>query len=439
MPRFGFAYRVTDETVVRGGWGIFNSNYINQGLGIPAFGYAQTVSFATPNNGITPAFNWDDGFPQDFQRPPVTGDTVANGQSVTAVLPEDYILPYKMQWNLTIEHQFRDDLSVSLSYLANVGRHLYENQQLNQIPEPATRLPANVLRANINSPLALENGIVEPFGGFAALWKGRATVNQALRPFPQYNSVGIYGSTYGNSSYNSFQFKLDKRFRGGLSGTVAYTWSKFLTDAAQFDSFAGRQDAYKREWSYNVADYPHILTFSYLYELPIGPGKRFGGTTKGFVGKMLEGWQLAGVHSYTSGQRLAVTTNNTLPYFNRGLRPDLVSSNVRSNVSMGEFDPAVHQYLNKEAFAQPPEGKYGSAPRYLETRGPMYMDESFAVLKNTKISERWTHQFRMEMQNPLNRVVFGNPVTNFASGNFGRITGVQVGPRTIQFGMKLIF
>ena len=439
-PRFGIAYRITDATVIRGGVGIFNSDYINQGLGLPAFGFATNASFTTGNSGITPAFNWDNGFPQNFQRPPVSGPTVANGQSVTTVQPSEFNLPYKMQWNLTLEHQFREDFSISGSYLANAGRHLYENQQFNQIPDGATKLPENVLRAQINSPLALENGIVEPFSGFADLWGGGATVARAVRPFPQFNNVSNYGSSYGNSSYHSFQMKMDKRFRGGLSGTFAYTFSKFLTDAAQFDSFAGRQNAYLREKSYHTNDYPHILTFSYLYELPFGRNHRFASGVGGGVDKLISGWQIAGVHSYTSGQRLGVTTNNTLPYFNRGLRPDLISSNIRSNISMSDFDPgAGHQYLNKEAFATPAPGSYGSAPRYLEVRGPMYMSESFAVLKNTLITERVSHQFRMEINNPLNRVVFGNPNQNFASGNFGRITGTQVGPRNIQFGMKLIF
>ena len=69
----------------------------------------------------------------------------------------------------------------------------------------------------------------------------------------------------------------------------------------------------------------------------------------------------------------------------------------------------------------------------------MRLDESFAVFKQTKIGERVTHQFRVEMQNPLNRVVFGNPTTDFTSAAFGRISSTQIGPRNIQLGMKLIF
>jgi hypothetical protein len=102
-------------------------------------------------------------------------------------------------------------------------------------------------------------------------------------------------------------------------------------------------------------------------------------------------------------------------------------------------DPARYQYLNRAAFANPQPGQYGSAPRALETRGPMRFDESFAVFKQTKIGERLINQFRVEIQNPLNRVVFGNPTMDFTNAAFGRISSTQIGPRNIQLGMKLIF
>ena len=102
-------------------------------------------------------------------------------------------------------------------------------------------------------------------------------------------------------------------------------------------------------------------------------------------------------------------------------------------------DPSRNTYLNKSAFANPQPGKYGNAPRALDVRGPMRLDESFALMKQTKIGERFTHQLRLEMQNPLNRTVFGNPTTDFTSAAFGRISSTQIGPRNIQLGMKLMF
>lgn len=208
-----------------------------------------------------------------------------------------------------------------------------------------------------------------------------------------------------------------------------------------FDDNPGQQSAFKREKSYHPSDYPQVLTFSLVWDVPYGDGRKWK-STNGWVNGFLGGWQLATVNSYTSGSRLFVTTNNTLPFFNIGLRPDLVSGDIRSNVSMGAYDPnnpASNTYLNRSAFGQPTVGSYGNAARALEVRGPMRLDESFAVFKQTRIGERFTHQFRMEMQNPFNRVVFGNPIVDFTNAAFGRINSTQIGPRNIQLGMKLIF
>jgi len=440
-PRFGVAYRVTNRTVIRGGAGIFNSNYINQGISPPAFGFSTTASFSSADSGTTPAFNWDNGFPQNFRRPPVIDPTAANRQGVTAVLPDQYRLPYKMQWNFLVEHQFASDLSMSFAYVANAGRHLYAPQNINQMPQAYETLPLSLLTSRVDSPAAQAAGYREPFPGFTSLWGAQGTVAQALRPFPQYAGVTIYGSTYGNSNYQSFQYKLDKRYARGLTGTVAYTWSKFLTDAAMFDENPAQQTSFKREKSYHPSDYPHVFTFSLVWDIPFGADRKWK-SGSGLVNGVLGGWQLATVNSYTSGSRLFVTTNNTLPFFNIGLRPDLVSSDIRSDISMSDYDPndpARNTYLQRSAFAAPQAGKYGNAPRALETRGPMRLDESFAVFKQTKIGERITNQFRVEIQNPLNRTVFGNPTMDFTSAAFGRISSTQIGPRNIQLGMKLLF
>lgn len=440
-PRLGFAYKLTDRTVIRGGAGLFYSDFIDRGLinrGIPNTGFSTTASFATGDNGITPAFNWDNGFPQNFSRPPDLSPFQLNGQNATVVLPSDYTLPRKVQWNFTVERQFGDDVGVSAGYVANVGRHLYSTQQINQLYPSAQSLPDSLLRSHITSTQARTAGISAPFPEFTELWGSRGTVAQALRPYPQFGNMEIYGSTYGNSNYHSFQMKVDKRYRGGLTGTLAYTWSKFLTDAPMYDSYAGRQDHYQREQSYHPSHLPHMLTASALYQLPFGPGQRWGSSLRGVSRVLAGGWQVAAVMAYTSGRPLSVSANNTLAYFNPGRRPDLVSSEIRSNVEMSDFDPALHVYLYREAFADAAPGRFGNAPRYLGQRGPMWMDESFSIFKDTLITERIRNQFRMEITNPLNRTVFGNPNTNLTSNNFGRITST-LSPRVIQFGMKVFF
>jgi hypothetical protein len=95
--------------------------------------------------------------------------------------------------------------------------------------------------------------------------------------------------------------------------------------------------------------------------------------------------------------------------------------------------------LNPAAFGQPAPLTFGSAPAYLGVRQPFLINESFGVFKNTRLFERVTNQFRLEMTNPLNRVVFGAPTVDFSSASFGKIGSQANSPRLIQFGMKMIW
>ncbi|MEZ5362299.1 MAG: TonB-dependent receptor [Bryobacterales bacterium] len=361
-PRLGFAYKLDSKTVVRAAIGIFNGNYTNNSNGIPSTGFQTDVSFATGNNGINPAFNWDNGFPQNFQAPPNFSPYQLNGQNARAVIRDDYSIPYKTQWNLTIERQFGDDLGVSVAYVANKGTHLATTNRISEVPAQYRSLPENVLRANINSALAAQNGFGEPFPGFSDLWGSRATVAQSLRLYPQFGNLDLYGDNLGNSNYNSFQSKIDKRYKGGLSGTFAYTWSKNLDDL-NFQSYN------HRDYSYSDQDHTHVVSLSFLYQLPFGKGKKLLSGASGAIDKIVGGWQIGGVGFYSSGQRLAVTTNNTLPYFNASRRPDIISNDIRTNVSMSDFDPAKDRFLNPAAFSNPAPGQFGNSAPRLNVRG----------------------------------------------------------------------
>jgi hypothetical protein len=123
--------------------------------------------------------------------------------------------------------------------------------------------------------------------------------------------------------------------------------------------------------------------------------------------------------------------------FNGGLRPNLTGAPIL--VSNSRFDPNVNLFLNRDAFSAPAPLTFGGAPVYLPTRQPNFKTESFGVFKDTRLKERLNLQFRMEMSNPFNRVVFGAPVSDLSAGNFGRITSVANSPRNIQFGLKMLF
>jgi hypothetical protein len=440
-PRVGFAYSATRNTVIRGGYGIFYKEYINQGVGVPQTGFSITPGFGSADSGLTPGFYWDNGFPQNFNRPPLISPTVANGQGAAVVeKATGGQIPYSQQWNLTIERQITGSLMISGAYVANKGTHLYDSMNRNQVSPALYGLGDALLRANITSAAAQAAGIRQPFAGFADLYGTRATVAQALRPYPQYQGVSTVASPYANSTYNSFQFKLDKRFSKGLAGTVAYTFSKYLSDGVGFtDAHGGviRQDYYRREKALYATDQPHILTFSFNYFLPFGAGHRFA---FGRIGdKVLGGWSISGVGAYSSGFPLAISTTNTLPIFNGGLRPNLTGTPIRAPQGPGKFDPRRDAFLDKAAFAVPGPLQFGNAPVFLNVRQPYFIQESFGVFKDTRLFERLTHQFRLEISNPFNRVVFGAPSTDLSSASFGIISGQGNSPRVIQFGMKMIW
>ena len=135
-----------------------------------------------------------------------------------------------------------------------------------------------------------------------------------------------------------------------------------------FDDNPAQQTAFNREKSYHPSDYPHVFTFSLVWDVPFGPGRKWnvGQRPRERSARRMAAGDRQLLHS---GSRLFVTTNNTLPFFNIGLRPDLVSSDIRSDISMSDYDPndpARNTYLQRSAFAAPQPGKYGNAPRALE-------------------------------------------------------------------------
>ena len=438
-PRIGFAYSLTPKTVIRGGYGIFYAAYIDQGNGRPSNGFSSTASFSSQDAGLTPAFYWDNGFPQNFNHPPNISPTVQNGQTAQYVNTQTGgTIPYSQQWNLTVERQVTDSLMISGAYVANKGTHIYDTQPLNQLDTRYFGLGSAVLKANINSPLAQASGIQEPFAGFSKLYGAGATVAQALRPFPQYQGVSTVSAPYANSTYNSAQFKVDKRFSHGISGTFAYTFAKFLSDGVGFTSSNGaayRQNAYQREKFLYPTDQPNLLAFSFNYALPYGRGFQ-----PGILRKVAGGWSVSGFGTYGSGYPLPMTMVNVNSFaFTSGLRPNLTGAPIRATAGSGRFDPNRDYYLNPAAFSNPSPLAFGNAPGYLSVRQPFIINESFGMFKETRIFERLTNQFRVEISNPMNRVVFGAPTTDFSSGAFGKVSSTQNSPRQIQFGMKMIW
>jgi hypothetical protein len=189
-------------------------------------------------------------------------------------------------------------------------------------------------------------------------------------------------------------------------------------------------------------DTPHNLIISWTYELPFGRGKRFLGSSSGFVNVLAGGWQVNAIHRYVSGTPVGVSGGGIIPLANGGNRPNRVAGTTgRTDVSRGDFDPARDRYLDPAAFSQPAPFTLGTAPPVLgNVRNFGLLNEDFSVLKDFALYEQHRLQFRAEFFNVLNRVVFGSPSGNLnAPATFGRISGQANSPRNIQLGLKYVF
>jgi hypothetical protein len=184
-----------------------------------------------------------------------------------------------------------------------------------------------------------------------------------------------------------------------------------------------------------------VFVFSWNLELPFGHGKKFLSGMNPVVDKILGGWQLNSIETYRSGTPIAVSGGPTRPLFGGGNRPNWISSTVRTNVSMSNFDPAINRYLDINAFAQPAPFTFGNAPpRLPNVRTPFYLNEDFSAFKNIYFRETIYVQFRAEFYNIFNRVVFAGPAANINNPTTFGIIGSQANtPRIIQFALKLIF
>ena len=414
-PRVGFAYSFDSKTVLRGGYGIYYSTggaVLDNGARAElTLGFNAFPTFASTDLGITPAFQWDQGFPQNFRRPPIIDPSFANGGSPRWLAARDGHVPYIQNWTLNLQRELPGSLLIDAAYAGSKGTRLSSRYNPNQL-HPRFLSLGSLLTANINSAEARAASIPIPFPGFSG------SVAQALRPYPQYLDIVRPFETLGHSTYHALQLKLNKRFSDGLNLLLSYTMSKTLTDSAsQHAAFfsTAAQDSYNRQVEKAISenDVPHNLVLSYSYELPVGPGKRFakGG---GVSGKLLGGWQVNAIQIYQSGQPLAVTVNNTLPLFNGQLRPNIVpGQELRTAVSPGEFDPARDRYINANAFAIPAPFTFGNGSRrYSGLRGFTFLNEDIGITKRTLINERINVEFRVEVFNVFNRVVFGSPANN---------------------------
>lgn len=440
-PRIGAAWQVRSSTVVRAGYGI---GYFPQGamgggnVRSNAAGFEGNASFTSLDQGLNPAFLWDSGFPQNYDRPPFIDPGFNVGASINMWSDNAHEPMYRQDYNFGIQHQFARNWLLDVGWVGEKSTRLNTGVfNANQVHPSYLRL-GELLNKDINDSAVQAAGFGRPFPTF------RGTLAQSLRPFPQYTGVGVLNSAnIGNSTYNSLQVKVQKQYASGLFFLSSYTWSKSLSDASSvlggFFSTSAR-DQYNRriEKALSTFDVPSRLVIAMNYELPIGPGKPIA-NVPGPVGKAIGGWQVNAILNYQSGEPIGVGVPNTLPLFNSRNLPDIVPG-VNQVLKDSSFDPARDLYLNIAAFRIPAPFTFGNAPSVLNVRVFRNLNENVGIMKRTTIREQMNIEFRFEMFNAFNRVRFGGPATNVADPfNFGKISSQANSPRDTQFVLKFNF
>lgn len=461
-PRIGLAYSVDNKTTLRTAFGrSFNKVTVTRDSGHYQ-GFFARYNFSSPDQGITPAFNWDQGLPS--YPLPISVDptakvdpTIANNDEVHYNQPYDATRsPETLYWTFNVQREIASNTVLEIGYSATIGTHLMTSLvNWNQVPTPlwngyiaqyGITAARDLLRSDINSSAARAAGVPIPYANFTnpGIQTSR-TVNQALRPLPQFLNVvtGVRGNGdhSGHSSYHAMILKATRRYHNGLAFEWNYVLSKVLADTdSQVEGDGTTQDQYNRrlEKSIGEFDQTHAVKVSTVYQLPVGKGQRFLASSPGFVNAILGGWRVGFIAMYSSGFPIRITRNNPLPIFNRETRPTVTTyDNWRAPIKGEEFDPAVDRFLNREVFPAQPVG-FGNVTRHNpKARSLPIFNENISLAKKFTMSERFSLDFRWEAFNLFNRVQFSSGGTNLDSTSFGVVTSQANDPRRMQVGLKL--
>lgn len=388
-PRFGFAYRVTNAWVVRGGFGIFyNPNQTN----------SYTLLDTNPPMSSAAIFNSSSSAQLSFANPSGALAVTPAANTVSVVTLNPYMPPASMnQWSFDVERTLWSNAGLDVQYIGSHTSHLDTSWYSNE-------------------PLASAETFVA-----------------ADRPNQSFGSIRDLNDMAW-SNYDALNVILTQRFHRGLALNMSYTWSHDLDISQDSNDGGSPMDSYNWALDYgnSVLSVPNRFTASLVYELPFLRG------SKGLVRTLAAGWNVDSIITIQSGTPFNVVVSGDPANTSRtGVqRPELIGTPIN------DCGPRLVSCVTNAAtaFAQPAAGTYGTTPRDM-LYGPGLWDVDFALDKNFRIGERFNFELRGQFFNVFNHPSFGEPGATFGSATFGYITSLAgANPtRVVQFMGRLTF
>lgn len=379
-PRLGFAFDVTGKqaTVVRGGYGILYERI--QG----------NFVFGRVNN--PPFIQESQVFTANIEAP--AGGTARPAPSALSSYDPNVKVPTVNNYSLGVQHKLTSSMLLDVAFVGSGGWNQYRQVNLNQL-----RLGAIQSRPGVNT--------------------------NALRPYAGYANIS-HNITGSNFNYNSLQVQWRMQMRDNGLLNIAYTWSKAITDASDWNEAATDSYNYKMDRGLASYDRRQIFIFSYIYPLP------FWKQQDAWYKVAFGGWQLSGVTTLQSGRPLNIGIQGDRAGIGQGgQRPDVVGEVFSQGTKTAD------RWFDRAAFAVPAAATFGNLGRNA-VLGPGANNWDVSLQKIFRIKERMSFDFRAEFYNAPHHFSYFGVSTTVGAANFGQVVSAN-DPRTLQFGLRFSF
>jgi hypothetical protein len=440
-PRIGLNYRVNDKTVVRGGYGIFYDSFEGREIDDSADIYPYSIrNNLTPTTVASAPKLTNQLFPAYTTLGPFPESTLS---FIAVIESENPLDPYVNSWTLSAERELANNTTLELNYIGTKSVHLLDRRNIAQ-PNP---IPA--------SSLAFCQQTDPVTGSYVNLAAAPCNVTSRL-PYANFNGYYINSDFHGYANYNAMNVKFAHSAHD-LAATAAFTWAKSMDDksaaagvGATGAGYQGFENNHDPNLDYGPSDFQVNKRFvaSYVYQLPFGRGKKFGGGVNRLENLAVGGWQATGITTFQTGFPYTIQAAD-IQSLNGSNFPH---ANIVPGCKIGGSFTTKFQRINTACFTQPGLGEYGNIGRNT-LRQPGINNFDIGVGKEFDFTERLRFAIKADAFNAFNHHQYGGDVggllvagsggnasidSTITDSKFGLVT-LSAKSREFQFSGKLTF